>query len=465
MPASAAPGVLVRELKKIIDPARVLDALEARIVYAYDATTRQSLPGVVVKAGSAAEVSEVLKLAVRLGVPVVPRGAGTGLSGGSLPAAGGIALVLAGMDKIREIDRENMVAVCGPGVITGDLQKAAEREGLFYPPDPSSLAFCTIGGNVAENAGGPRGIKYGVTKDYVLGLEVVLPGGDVVRLGGKQIKNVTGYNFVQFFVGSEGTLGIFTEVTLRLIPAPPARRTMSAAFNSLDRAAETVTAILYSGVVPSALELMDQKSINYVEDYLGLGLPRHAEAMLIIEVDGMPEAVEAEASRVAAACRKMMVDDFKIACDSEEADQLWKARRAVSPAISRVRPTKIGEDISVPRSAIPAMIREIRKIGERFNLPIVIFGHAGDGNLHPNILTDKRNKLEMERAEGAIRAIFEAAVCLGGTLSGEHGVGVAKQEFIAMDLSPQTVNFMKAVKKAVDPAGILNPGKIFGSDM
>lgn len=465
MPSIASPDMLVKELKRIIDPKRVLDTPEALVVYSYDATTQQSLPAVVVKASSTAEVSGVLKLAARLRVPVVPRGAGTGLSGGSIPAAGGIALVLTGMDKIREIDRENMVAVCEPGVITADLQKAVEREDLFYPPDPSSLGYCTIGGNLAENAGGPRGIKYGVTKDYVLGLEVVLPGGEVVRLGGKQIKNVTGYNFVQFFVGSEGTLGVITEATLKLLPSPPARRTVAATFSKLERAAETVTAILYSGVIPSTLELMDQKSINYVEDYLRLGLPRHVEAMLIIEMDGMPEAVEAEASRVVAVCRDMGAAELKIARDGAEADQLWKARRAVSPAISRVRPSKIGEDISVPRNAIPEMVREIQKIEERFNLPIVIFGHAGDGNLHPNILTDKRDPQEMERVEAAIQAIFEAAVRLGGTLSGEHGIGLSKQRFLSLNLSAETINFMRAVKKAVDPAGILNPGKIFGSEL
>jgi glycolate oxidase len=458
-------GALSGELKQFIEPARVLDSPEARIAYSYDATTRQSLPDVVVKVKSAVEVAEILKLAGRLQVPVVPRGAGTGLSGGSIPFAGGIAVVFTEMRSIKEIDQENMVAVCEPGVVTGNLQKEVERQGLFYPPDPSSLNYCTIGGNLAENAGGPRGLKYGVTKDYVLGLEVVLPGGDIVHLGGKQIKNVTGYNFVQFFIGSEGTLGVITEATLKLLPAPPARKTMAVTFKSIDRAAETVNAILYSGVLPAILELMDQKSINYVEDYLHLGLPRHVEAMLIIEVDGMPEAVEAETSKVAMLCKKMRAEDINVAKDNPEAEQLWKARRAVSPAISRVRPTKIGEDICVPRSSIPAMVREIRRVEEQFDLPIVIFGHAGDGNLHPNILTDKRDAQEMERVEAAIGAIFEAAVKLGGTLSGEHGIGLSKKPFLPIDLSPQTIDFMRAMKKAVDPANILNPGKIFGSEL
>ncbi|MFZ5650966.1 MAG: FAD-binding oxidoreductase [Bacillota bacterium] len=453
---------LSRDLRKILSPRQVLDSMEDRVVYAFDATTLQCLPDVVVKAGSARDVSAVLKLAGSLKVPVVPRGAGTGLSGGSVPDGGGIALVLTGMRNIKEVDAENMVAVCEPGVITADLKKAAEHRGLFYPPDPSSLNYSTIGGNIAENAGGPHGIKYGVTKDYVMGLEVVLASGDIVRLGGKQVKNVTGYNLVQLFIGSEGTLGVITEAILRLIPLPPARRTASAAFNRLEQAAETVTAILNSGIVPSTLELMDQKSINYVEDFLGLGLSRHAEAMLLIEVDGMDEAVTAEMSRIARICREMNAESFTIARHGAEAEQLRRARQAVSPAISRVRPTKIGEDICVPRSAIPAMVREIQKIGERYGLPIVIFGHAGDGNLHPNILTDKRDHEEMLKVNRAIHDLFESAVRLGGTLSGEHGIGLTKKPYLKMDLSPETINLMGSIKRTLDPLGILNPNKIFG---
>lgn len=453
---------LAAQLKSLVSPDRVLTSLEDRIVYAYDATSQNHLPDVVVKVRTAHEVSEVLRLASREGVPVVPRGAGTGLSGGSVPAEGGIALVLAEMRTIKEIDKKNMVVVAEPGVVTADLQKAVEKEGLFYPPDPSSLNSCTIGGNLAENAGGPRGVKYGVTKDYVLGLEVVVPTGEIIRFGGKQVKNVTGYNFTQLFVGSEGTLGVITEGILRLLPLPPAKKTMSAVFASLDGAAETVAAILESGVVPTTLEIMDHNSINYVEDYLKIGLPREAEAILLIEVDGMPEAVEAEAAIIAKTCREMGVSDFRTAEDAAEADTLWRARRAISPAISRVRPTKIGEDISVPRDSIPAMVREIQEIGRRYNLPLVIFGHAGDGNLHPNILTDRRDPIEMARAEEAIRAIFRAAVQLGGTLSGEHGIGLSKKDFLSLDLRPDAIRVMKTVKKAVDPKGILNPGKIFG---
>lgn len=457
-------SALAADLRRVVSPGQVLDSPEDRVLYAYDGTGQKALPEVVVMALSAGDVAVVLRYASTHGVPVVPRGAGTGLSGGSVPAAGGIALVLAPMRQIREIDSANLVAVCEPGVVTGKLQKAAEDVGLFYPPDPASLNYCTLGGNVAENAGGPRGVKYGVTKDYVLGLEVVLPSGEIVRLGGKQVKNVTGYNLVQFFVGSEGTLGVITEITLRLLPRPRAKKTMLAIFSRLDEAAEAVTGILREGVVPATLELMDQKSINCVEDYLHLGLPRDSEAILLIEVDGMPEAVEAEAAVISEVCRRMNVRSFQAAQDACEGEVLWRARRAISPAISQLRPTKIGEDISVPRSAVPEMVRRIQRISEEYSLPIVIFGHAGDGNLHPNILTDRRDAEEMARVEKAIEAIFQAAVELGGTLSGEHGIGLSKRPFLGLALSGEAIELMRELKRAVDPRGILNPGKIFEGD-
>ncbi len=453
---------LATDLRKVLSPPQVLDSPEDRTLYAYDGTSMKALPDVVAHVRNPQEVAAVLKFASAHEVPVVPRGAGTGLSGGSVPAKGGIALVLAALRAIKEIDAGSMVTVVEPGVITGQLQKAVEDAGMFYPPDPASLNYCTIGGNVAENAGGPHGVKYGVTKDYVLGLEVVLATGEVARLGGKQIKNVTGYNLVQFFVGSEGTLGVITEVILRLLPKPPAKRTMLGIFDKLDDAATAVAGIMAGGVIPATLELMDQQSINCVEDYLKLGLPRDAEAILLIEVDGMPAAVEAEAEVIGAICQKQGVRSFQRARDEKEADQLWRARRAISPAISQARPSKIGEDISVPRSAVPEMVREIQRISKEYALPIVIFGHAGDGNLHPNILTDRRDPVEMERVEKAIEAIFEASVRLGGTLSGEHGIGLSKQPFLRLALSPEVVKLMQDVKRAVDPKNILNPGKIFG---
>jgi len=452
---------LAAELRRLLPAGQVLESIEDRTLYAYDGTSIKSLPDVIAHAQSAAEVSAVLSFASGREVPVVPRGAGTGLSGGSIPAQGGIALVLAGMRTINEIDAGSMVAVVEPGVITGVFQKTVEDAGMFYPPDPASLNYCTLGGNIAENAGGPHGVKYGVTKDYVLGLEVVVPSGDVVRLGGKQIKNVTGYNLVQLFVGSEGTLGVITEATLRLLPKPPAKKTMLAIFDRLDDAATAVAGIMAGGVIPATLEIMDQKSINCVEDYLKLGLPRDAEAILLIEVDGMAAAVEAEAEVIGRICREKGVRSFQVAKNKAEEDSLWKARRSISPAISAARPSKIGEDISVPRSAIPAMVREIQRIAKEYDLPIVIFGHAGDGNLHPNILTDRRDHKEMERVEQAIAAIFEASVKLGGTLSGEHGIGLSKQPYMDLAVSKETVKLMADIKRALDPKNILNPGKIW----
>lgn len=454
---------LAADLRRVIPDGRVLDTVEDRTLYAYDGTSAKALPDVVVIAPSREAVAAVLKFASAHDVPVVPRGAGTGLSGGSVPARGGIALVLASMRQVKEIDSGSMLVVCEPGVITGELQKSVEEAGFFYPPDPASLSFCTIGGNVAENAGGPRALKYGVTKDYVMGLEVVRATGDVVQLGGKQVKNVTGYNLVQLFVGSEGTLGVITEVILRLLPRPAAQKTMLAIFDRLDDAADAVAAVMAGGVTPATLEIMDKTCINCVEDYLHLGLPRDVEAFLIIEVDGMPQAVEAEAGVITTICQEKRVRSFQTARNQKEADTLWRARRAVSPAISQVKRAKIGEDISVPRSAIPAMVREIQKISREQDLPIAIFGHAGDGNLHPNILADRRNPVEMERVGKAIAAIFEASVRLGGTLSGEHGIGLSKQPFLRLALSPETIQLMEDVKRAMDPRGILNPGKIFGS--
>ena len=453
---------LVADLRKLLTREQVLDSQEDRFLYAYDATSAKSMPDAVVLARSAEDVSKVMKYASEHGVPVVPRGAGSGLSGGTVPAHGGIALSLTPMNHIKEIDLANMVAVVEPGVITAELQKAVAEKGMYYPPDPGSQAYSTIGGNIAENAGGMHCLKYGVTKDYVMGLEVVLPNGDIVRLGGKQIKNVTGYNLVQFFVGSEGTLGVITEAILRLVPKPQAKKTMLAVFDQLDTAAEAVTGILHAGVTPAACEIMDNRSIVAVEDYLHLGLPREAEAVLLIDADGMPEAVESEAATIERVCRSVGVREFKTAANAKESDDLWKARRAISPAISRLRPTKMGEDICVPRSAVPEMVRRVQKIADEYNLPIVVFGHIGDGNLHPNILTDRRDKVEMERVEKAIAAIFDAAVALGGTLSGEHGIGLSKQPFLSKALTPETINLMKTLKQAVDPRGVLNPGKIWG---
>jgi glycolate oxidase len=385
----------------------------------------------------------------------------SGLAGGSLPARGGIALSLTRMDRILEIDEENMTVAVEAGVVIADLEKEVGKMGLFYPPDPSSNRQSTIGGNVACNAGGPRCLKYGVTGDYVLGLTVVLASGEVLRTGGKPIKNVVGYDLTSLFVGSEGTLGIVTEVLLRLIAKPLFVRTARAEFASLDDAARIVNAILTAGIVPAALELMDETAIVCIEEAMGLGLPLDVEAMLIIECDGMEESqVLAEIEQIAEICRATGARDVEIARTEKERAALWSARRSISPSLARRAPNKLGEDISVPRSAIPEAVAAIKEISRQRGVPIAIFGHAGDGNLHPNILFDKRDPAQMEKMKAAAGDIFATSVRLGGTLSGEHGVGSLKLPFLDQDLGPLYIEVMDKIKQALDPKTILNPGKV-----
>ncbi len=440
---------------------KVLTSPENRAAYAYDGTWGEAWPDAVVLAHSTEDVAAVLRIADEERVPVVPRGAASGLSGGSVPERGGIALSLTPMRKIFEISPEDLVAVVQPGVVNLDLQKAAEPYGLFYPPDPASLDISTIGGNIAENAGGPRCLKYGVTSDYVLGLEVVIPGGEVLRLGGRSIKNVTGYDLVHLFVGSEGTLGVVTEAILKLLPRPPARATVSAFFDNLDVAAETVVKVVTSGILPLTTELLDKVSIGVVEDFLHLGLPRNAEAMLLISVDGEPESVKRQAEEIAEICRRQGATGVSLADTPEEEEKLWKARRSVSPALGRLRPHKLGEDIAVPRSKVPDMVRRVQEIGRKWGLVIPVYGHIGDGNLHPTLACDRRDPEEMKRVEGAAEDIFKAAIELGGTLSGEHGIGMLKRDYIPLALPDNVVTRMKAIKQVFDPHGIMNPGKVF----
>jgi len=450
------------ELAAIVGRANVHDGPAQLIAYSYDGTFQQHLPDVAVSPTTTDQVAAILRLAYREGLPVVPRGGASSLAGGTIPETGGIVLNLARMNRILEIDRANSCAVVEAGVVTARPQAAAEAEGLFYPPDPSSLNQSTLGGNVACNAGGPRCLKYGVTKDYVLGMTVVLADGRILRLGGKLIKNVTGYQLAQLFVGSEGTLGVITEPILRLIPLPRHRATAVAVFRSLDDAGVAVTAVMQAGVLPVALELMDNLCINLVEDYLHAGLPREAEALLLLEQDGNdPAAVRGEVEVMAGICRAHGAVEVRLAQDEQQRAELWAVRRAVSPALGRAARNKLGEDIAVPRSQIPAMVRRIQEIGRQFGLTIPVFGHAGDGNVHPNILFDRTRPGELERVEQAAAAIFRAALELGGTLSGEHGIGTLKREFLLEALGPEVVAVMRAIKQALDPKGILNPGKVF----
>ena len=453
----------LHELKRIAGEQRVYTDPADLAVYSYDATWEPASPDAVVRASSTEVVSNLLRLANEAGVPVHPRGAGTGLSGGAVPRGGGLVLALNDLNRIEEVDPADSVAVVGAGVITGDLHQAAEARGLFYPPDPASLGACTIGGNVAENAGGPRCLKYGVTRDYVLGLEVVLAGGEVLHLGGRCLKNVTGYDLPRLFTGSEGTLGVITQATLRLIPKPPAQATLLAIYDDLARAGESVVAIGQAGLLPTALEILDQLSIRYAEEYRPSGLPLDAEALLLVEVDGPNDySTELQIQEVERVCRAGGARQVLVARDRTEAARLWQARRSVSAAIVRLKPTKISEDATVPRSRVPAMIRRLAEIRRKYDVNLVVFGHAGDGNLHPNIVANRHDPVEMARVERAVAEIFEAALSLGGTLSGEHGIGLLKAPFLANQLGAAERATMRAVKAALDPKGILNPGKVFG---
>lgn len=452
---------VVKQLQEVLDPSRVLTTLEDRIAYSYDGTFAQHLPEVVVLAESTAEVAAVVRIAAEARIPIVPRGMASGLAAASVPFSAGLVLSLTRMNRILEIDPENRTVRVEAGVITADLQEEVERQGLFYPPDPSSNRHSTIGGNIACDAGGPRCLKYGVTGDYVLGLTVVLPDGRVLETGGKVIKNVVGYDLTSLFVGSEGTLGVITEALLRLVAKPQFVRTARAEFPSLDDASRTVNLVLSAGIVPATLELMDETAIACIEEAMHLGLPLDVEAMLIIETDGSDEeAVVREIEAVAGICRENGAREVLVARDEAERTVLWRARRSVSPSLARKAPNKLGEDITVPRSAIPEAIRRIKAISTRYGLPIVVFGHAGDGNLHPNILFDKEDSAQWEKVEAMAGAIFGVALDLGGTLSGEHGVGILKQPYLERALGPISVEVQRRIKQALDPLNIMNPGKV-----
>lgn len=452
----------LKQLKAIMTSEdRILQTAADLYSYAFDASFGTFLPDLVLQPTSTEEVAGIVKLANHYKIPLYPRGRGTSLSGGPLPVHGGIVLDFSLWNTKLEIDPGDMVAVVSPGVLTADINAKANAHGLMYPPDPSSAHVSTIGGNLAENSGGPRGLKYGVTKDYVIGLEVVTPEGEVIRTGGRTIKNVTGYDLTKLIVGSEGTLGIITEATLKLIPKPMATRTALVLFDDIVDSGRAISEVLTAGILPSKMEIMDQASILAVENYQPLGLPTDVEAILLLELDGHPHTLKEEMQVVATICKQVGAREVKIAQSDEEANVLWQARKLVSPAIVRIKPTKISEDATVPRSKIPDMFQRLKEIKERFNVDLVVFGHAGDGNLHPNIIADIRDKEEMTRVEQAVEAIFKAAIDLGGTLSGEHGIGLMKSPFMEMELGKAGLDMMKRIKKAWDPHNILNPGKIF----
>ncbi len=452
---------IITELKSLLGPQYVMDQLEDRICYSFDATFRDFPPDVVVKPGSVEEIAAIIKLAGQYDIPVTARGAATGLSGGSVPVKGGISLVLTRLNRIIEIDTANRMAVVEAGVITEDFINAVNQAGLFYPPDPASAKTSTIGGNIAECAGGPRGVKYGITRDYVLGLEVVLPDGTIIEAGNRIDSEMAGPDWGMLLVGSEGTLGIVTKAYLRLVDKPQAKQTLLAIFNSLDDAACTVSGMIAAGTIPTTLEIMDNQTICAVEDYLQAGLPVKAEAILLIEVDGSEVSIIKQTEHVMKVCRQWGATEIQVASTPADSDKLWRARKAISPACGKINPTKISEDATVPRSQIPAMVRRLREIAQKYDLKMVIFGHAGDGNLHPNILSNKHNHQEMERVEQAVEELFKAALELGGTLSGEHGIGYMKAPFLKWETGETGFAAGQKLKAAVDPQGVLNPGKLF----
>jgi len=453
------------KLISIVTKENFADSKTECLVYSYDATPNfQSMPDAVVSPRNKEEVAKIVKLCNDYKIPIVPRGSGTNLCAGTCPTEGGIVLLFKHMNNILEIDEENLTITVQPGVITLDMIHAIEEKGLFYPPDPSSMKISTIGGNINENSGGLRGLKYGVTRDYVIGLEAVLPNGDIIRTGGKLAKDVAGYDLTRLLVGSEGTLGVITEATLKLIPMPETRKTMLVHYQNLSAAAKSVSKIIANKIFPTTLEFLDQPTLKVVEDFAQIGLPTNVEAVLLIEQDGPAEVVERDMKKISEVCKQEQAVSIQMAATEEEADALRTARRSALSAVARLKPTTILEDATVPRSEIANMVKAINEITEKYQLTICTFGHAGDGNLHPTCATDARDHEEMERVELAFSEIFEKAIELGGTITGEHGVGAMKAPYLEWKLKKEGIAAMKAIKVAFDPNNIMNPGKVFAKD-
>lgn len=452
----------IAHLVSELGAARVFTKPEDLIPYSFDGTAMlQQLPAAVVFPESTAEVSSVLKCAAAAKTALVTRGAGTGLSGGSVPSPGAFVLCLVRLNRILELDAKNLTILVEPGVTTLKVAEAAESAGLFYPPDPGSMKVSTIGGNVAENSGGLRGLKYGITRDYVIGLEVVLADGEAVWFGSKCVKDVAGYSMKDLFIGSEGTLGVITKILLKLLPQPQSRKTMLATFDRMESAAETVSAIIAARIIPCTLEFLDRITIGCIEDFAKIGLPRNAEAVLLIETDGHPAVVAEEAAAMEKIARECGARNVQVARDADEGARLATARRAAFSSLARVAPTTILEDATVPRSELARMVKFIQETAQKYELKIGTFGHMGDGNLHPTFLTNEKNHEEMERVEKAMVEIFDYAIQLGGTITGEHGIGLAKKQFLPKAIGEGSLATMRLLKRTLDPEKILNPGKIF----
>ena len=451
---------LRRQLEVGLPPGQVSADADQLAAYGRDESdSGEFLPHLVVFPMDSAQVSHVLRTCQSLRVPVTPCGARSGKSGGSLPLQGGVAMSLERMNRIKSISTEDLIAVLEPGVITGDLIKAVEARGLFYPPDPNSLEFCTMGGNVAENAGGPRALKYGVTRDYVIGLEWVMPDGELLRVGRRTIKGVAGYDLVGLFVGSEGTLGVATEITVQLLPLPKLVKTALVLFRSVIDAARAVSAVLSGGILPRTLELLDDVSIRAV-DGRGFAFPPGAGAALIAEVDGNEEAgLFAELASLGSICEAHHSIEILVAQDESQREKLWSARRVLSTALRALKPFKLSEDIAVPRSRIAETIGHLKELGDRLGLTIATYGHAGDGNLHANILFERPDQRAI--VEEAIEQMLRFTVRLGGTITGEHGVGFSKRAYLPIEQPQKLLDLQRRLMHFFDPAGILNPGKIF----
>jgi glycolate oxidase len=454
---------VIKKIAAIVGPEHLLTSPEERWTYAYDATDRAAMPDAVVFPGSTEEVAAVVRLANEHRFPVVPRGAGSGRSGGSVPIQGGVVVVLTRLNRILEISRADLVAVVEPGVILSRLKEAVAAQGLYYPPDPASADFCTIGGNVAECAGGAVAVQYGVTRDYVLGLTVVLPTGEVITTGTRTMKGVVGYDLTRLLLGSEGTLGIITRITLKLVSKPPASQTVAAGFATLTAAAEAVSLILRSGLAPTALEFMDHVTIGCVREMLAFELPAATAALLLIKVDGHPGDVDDRAGRLARFCREQGASPVLRAATEAEAEGLWRARKVISPALLKVKPHKVSEDVVVPLGSIPRLIDGLQDIGRRRGLIIPSYGHAGDGNIHVNVLYDQRLAAERQAVAAAVEDIFRLVRDLNGTLSGEHGIGLTKAPYLGMEITPAAMDLQRRLKAAFDPHNLMNPGKIFPS--
>jgi len=451
---------IIDEIIKIVGKENALTSPEERKCYSYDARTDGATPDLVVFPSSADEVSQILLLANKYRFPVIPRGQGSGLTGGSVPINGGVVITFTRMNKILEVDTKNLVAVVEPGVITFVFQEEVAKYGLFYPPDPASYKYSSIGGNVAECSGGPNSMKYGVTRDYVLGLEVVKATGEIIATGVKTMKGVVGYDLTRLFVGSEGTLGVITKIILKLIPAPEAKATILALFKKVEDTAEAVSGIVAAKIVPSTIEFMDRASIRCSEQANPMGIPEDIEGLLLIEIDGNADSIQALAEKIKAVLIEHNADEVKLTQDPVEADKLWQARRVVSQATYNLNPVKIAEDVVVPRSNIPRLIRFLEETGRKHGIPILSFGHAGDGNFHVSLMI-KETEEDYAKAHRAVEEIFSETIRLGGTLSGEHGIGTAKAPYISMELAPEVIETMKSIKRVFDPNNILNPGKIF----